>query len=364
MRCILHLDMDAFYASVEQRDHPEYRGRPVVVGADPRNGLGRGVVAACSYEARRFGVRSALPIGQAWRLCPDAVFVRPRMADYVAVSRRIREVLRSYTEQVEPLSIDEAFLDLTPRLHQELGTGTGAGWWERAVELAARIKQEIRDRESLTASVGVAPNKFLAKVASDLRKPDGLVLVRPEDVVSFLDPLPISRLWGVGPKTEERLHALGIRTVSELRAVDQTVLYRHFGSLGHHLWRLASGMDDRPVVTSREARSISRETTFGEDTQDPRLLADTVRRLASRVAQQLDRSGLAAGTVILKLRYSDFTTFTRRTSPRRPVTAEERLTELGLALLRRHWNPSLRVRLIGLGVSGLHSRERGQLALF
>jgi nucleotidyltransferase/DNA polymerase involved in DNA repair len=361
-RCILHLDMDAFYASVEQRDHPEYRGRPVVVGADPRNGLGRGVVAACSYEARKFGIRSALPIGQAWRLCPEAVFVRPRMADYVAVSRRIREILRSFTELVEPVSIDEAFLDLTPRLAQEVGPESG--WWERAMDWARKIKQEIRDREALTASVGIAPNKFLAKVASDLRKPDGLVLVRPEEVLSFLDPLPISRLWGVGPRTEQRLHALGIRQVADLRATGQRELYRHFGSLGHHLWRLASGLDDRPVVTAREARSISRERTFGEDTRDLRLLEETVRRLAARVAQQLGRSGLAAGTVILKLRYADFTTFTRQISPRHPVVTEDRLAELGLGLLRRYWNPSLRVRLVGLGVSRLRARNRGQLALF
>lgn len=363
MRCIFHLDMDAFYASVEQRDHPDYRGKPVVVGADPKNGLGRGVVAACSYEARKFGIHSALPIGQAYRLCPRAVFVPPRMSHYVEISRRIREILRGLTPLVEPLSIDEAFLDLTSEFIR--GTdGKPVVDWVAALQLAADLKRRIHDQEGLTASVGIAPNKFVAKIASDLRKPDGLVLVRPEAVIGFLDPLPISRLWGVGPKTAERLRQLGIERISQVRALDPGELIGQLGSLGHHLWQLAHGIDDRPVETSREARSISRERTFAEDTRDAAVLEETLRHLAKRVAADLERHSLVAGTVVLKLRYADFTTFTRQISPRPPVADAGALADLGLRLLRRHWNPALRVRLVGLGAGGLLPRGTGQLPLF
>jgi len=251
--------MDAFYASIEQLDNPALKGRPVIVGADPRQGLGRGVVAACSYEARKFGVRSALPISRAWKLCPEGAFVRLRMERYVEVSHEVMEVLRRFTNLVEPLSIDEAFLDVT-------GSTTLFG---APIQIARAVKKQIREATGLTASAGVAPNKFLAKIASDLKKPDGLVLVEPGDVQAFLADLPISRLWGVGPKTEIRLREMGLHTIGAVRARKQEDLTEMLGSnLGAHLYHLAMGHDDRPVIPNWEPKSISNETTFEEDTRD------------------------------------------------------------------------------------------------
>src|SRR6185436_3827868 len=266
-RIILHVDMDAFYASIEQRDQPTLQGRPVIVGADPKGGRGRGVVAACSYEARKFGVRSALPISQAWKLCPQGAYVPVRMDRYVEVSRQVMEVLHRFTNLVEPLSIDEAFLDVS-------GSTALFGSPE---QIARAIKKQIREATALCASVGVAPNKFVAKIASDLKKPDGLVIVKQEDVEDFLRDLPISRLWGVGPKTEQRLHELGIQTIGDLRAKPQ----------GAHLHELAYGRDNRPVVPDWEARSVSNETTFEEDTADRKLLLRTLRSLSESVGRRL-----------------------------------------------------------------------------
>src|SRR5262245_6255222 len=255
MRAILHIDMDAFYASIEQLDHPAYKGRPVIVGADPKGGKGRGVVAACSYEARKFGVRSALPISRAWKLCPQGVYMRPRMSRYVEVSHQVMDIFRRFTDLVEPLSIDEAFLDVT---------GSSA-LYGSAEKIARQIKSSIRDSTHLTASVGVAPNKFLAKVASDLRKPDGLVIVREDGIADFLRDLPISRLWGVGPKTEQRLKPMGLHTIGQMAAIPRDELIRRLGSLGEHLYQLSHGLDDRPVISNWEPKSISNETTFEED---------------------------------------------------------------------------------------------------
>ena len=353
-RTIFHVDMDAFYASVEQRDHPEYRGRPVIVGADPQNGQGRGVVAACSYEARRFGVHSALPISHAWRLCPNGIYIRPDMARYKEASRAIRAIFREITELVEPLSIDEAFLDVTKQ----------APTANQALELARRLKASIWEKQQLKASVGIAPNKFAAKIASDLQKPDALVLVREEDLIHFLDPLPISRLWGVGPRTEEKLHRLGLRTIGQIRESDPERLVRQFGRLGTHLWQLANGLDDRPVVVSRTAKSISQERTFARDTRDAKLLRETLRHLSEKVADHLKASGNTAGTVVVKLRYSDFTTFTRQATLRDGVTDAETIYAIARRLLRKHWNPALEIRLIGVGVSGLRSTPSRQLKLF
>ncbi len=254
-RWIFHVDMDAFYASIEQRDHPEFRGRPVVVGADPRQGFGRGVVAACSYEARKFGIHSALPIGQAYRRCPDAVFVRPEMAKYRETSRHIRKIFAEITDLVEPISIDEAFLDVSGLVEEPVA----------AVKLARDLKLRIRSKEELTASVGIGPSKFIAKIASDLRKPDGLLLIRPEEVRRFLDPLPISRIWGVGPRTAERLRKMGVATIRQLRQIDVETLKQRFGKMGGHLSQLANGVDDRPVVGEREVKSISQEHTLLEE---------------------------------------------------------------------------------------------------
>lgn len=247
-RTIFHVDMDAFYTSVEQRDFPEIRGKPVIVGADPQGGRGRGVVAAASYEARKFGVHSAMPIGRAYRLCPQGVYLRGNMKKYAAVSRRIMDIFESYTDLVEPISIDEAFLDMSVICLPEKGRA-----------LAEEVKQNVFRQEQLKASIGVAPNKFLAKIASDLEKPDGLVVVPDGGELAFLEPLPVERLWGVGPKTAERLHEMGYRKVSDLWKVEAGGL--PMGKHGDHILKLSRGIDARNVVPHHEAKSIGHETS-------------------------------------------------------------------------------------------------------
>ena len=293
--------MDAFYASVEQLDHPAYRGKPVVVGADPRGGSGRGVVAACSYEARKFGIRSAMPISRAYRLCPTAVFVRPRGARYAEMSERIFAILREYTDLMEPLSIDEAFLDVTAS--QRL--------FGPAAEIGRMMKARIRSELGLVASIGLAPNKFLAKVGSDLGKPDGFVMVAPGQERAFLDPLPISRLWGVGPKTEARLHQMGFQTIGQIARTPLTTLEDTLGQGGRDLWELANGLDDRPVEPEQEAKSIGAEHTFAEDTADREQIRRTILELADRVGRRLRRDEVLAGGVTLKFRDHRFHTVTR-----------------------------------------------------
>ena len=355
-RIILHVDMDAFYASIEQRDDPSLKGRPVIVGADPKQGLGRGVVAACSYEARRFGVRSALPISRAWKLCPHGAYVRPRMERYVEVSHEVMEVLRRFTNLVEPLSIDEAFLDVT-------GSTTLFG---APIQIARAVKRQILEATGLTASAGVAPNKFLAKIASDLKKPDGLVVVDPAEVNAFLAELPVSRLWGVGPKTEERLREMGMHTIGAVRARKREDLTQALGSnLGAHLHALARGEDDRPVVPNWEPKSISNETTFEEDTRDRELLVATIRRLCESVGRRLRRENYRARKVTLKIRLEPFETHTRQVSVKRPVDTDEEIIRLALSLFDQ-FSLERRVRLIGVGTGDIVRPGDGptQLGLF
>jgi DNA polymerase-4 len=341
MRRILHVDMDAFYASVEQRDRPELRGRPVIVGADPRGGHGRGVVAACSYEARRFGVHSALPISQAWKRCRHGVYLRPRFERYSQVSGQIMEIFRRFTELVEPLSVDEAFLDVT-------GSATLMG---SAPEIARAIKQEVHRETGLTASVGIATNKFLAKLASDLEKPDGMVLVPDEALERFLEKMPIERLWGVGPKTAPRLKRLGIGTIGDLAAIPRSRITQALGPFGAHLWELAHGRDRRPVQPVWEPRSIGCERTFEEDTQDQRLLLRVLRQLSDRVAKRLRSKGYRAGRITLKLRYASFRTYTRQVSLVDTVQTGEAIFEAARTLLNSFedsFEPSEKVRLLGI----------------
>lgn len=355
-RFILHVDMDAFYASIEQRDDPSLQGRPVIVGADPRQGSGRGVVAACSYEARKFGVRSALPISRAWKLCPEGAFVRPRMQRYVEVSHEIMEVLQRFTNLVEPLSIDEAFLDIT-------GSRTLFG---APVQIARAIKKDIREATGLTASAGVGPNKFIAKIASDLKKPDGLVIVEPAEVESFLRDLPISRLWGVGPKTEDRLREIGLRTIGEVRERKPETLTQLLGSnLGAHLYQLALGHDERPVIPNWEPKSVSNETTFEEDTRDRELLVRTIRKLAENVGRRLRRENYRARKVTLKIRFEPFETHTRQVSVKKPVDGDEEITRHALALFNQ-FSLDRRIRLIGVGTGEIVRPGEGptQLGLF
>jgi DNA polymerase-4 len=343
--------MDAFYASVEQRDRPELRGRPVVVGADPR---GRGVVAAASYEARRFGVRSAMPIREAHARCPHAAFVPVDMERYARASAEVMAILGSVTPLVEPLSLDEAFLDVTGSAAL-LGPPAG---------IARHLKGRIRAEVGLTASAGVAPNKFLAKIASDLDKPDGLRVVEAGEEAAFLRDLPLGRLWGVGPVTERALHGLGIRTIGELAALPPGALRARLGAAGAHLQALARGRDDRPVVPWQDPKSIGAEETFERDTRDEGRLRSTLFRHAERVAAELRAQRYRGGTVTLKLRFDDFQTLTRR-GPTPEPTADAGV------IFARAWEalqrvPRVRaVRLIGLSVSGL-IRDGGpwQLSLF
>jgi nucleotidyltransferase/DNA polymerase involved in DNA repair len=357
VRSIIHLDMDAFYASVEQLDHPAYRGKPVVVGADPRGGKGRGVVAACSYEARPFGVRSALPITQAYRLCPRAIYVRPRMSRYAEMSDRMFAILRDYTDLVEPLSIDEAFLDVTGsrRLHGP------------AEAIGRTLKSRVRSELHLVASIGIAPNKFLAKVASDLGKPDGFVVVSPGKEQEFLDPLPISRLWGVGPKTEARLRRLGLQTIGQIARMGIEGLETALGNGGHDLWTLANGIDDREVVSEQEAKSIGAETTFDRDTDDHEEIRKTILELSDRVGRRLRREGYIAGGVTLKFRDHLFHTVTRAAVLDPPTdVGDDLFREAWRQLQRVSWTGK-RVRLLGVTATHLHPASEppgSQLGLF
>ncbi len=355
-RTILHVDLDAFYASVEQLDRPGLRGRPVVVGADPKGGRGRGVVAAASYEARRYGIRSAMPISEAWRRCPHAVYLRPRPERYAEMSRRVFRIFHRYTDRVEPLSIDEAFLDLTG-CERLFGPGEDA---------ARRIQQAVRGETGLGASVGVAPNKFLAKIASDLEKPGGLVVVRPGEEERFLAPLPVERLWGVGPRTAGALRSAGVRTIGDLARWRREDLEARFGEAGAHLWELARGRDDRPVEPRREPKSLGAEVTFDEDVADPGAVRTTLLALCERVAGRLRRHGLLARGVVLKFRDETFTTWTRSAPLNEPTDLAEDLFGAVTGLLERvPTRPGRRVRLVGVQAVRLVPRLAGvQAGLF
>ncbi len=350
---ILHVDMDAFYAAVEIRDRPELKGKPVVVGGTPQ---GRGVVAAASYEAREFGIHSAMPAATALRLCPHAVFLSPRMQHYADVSAQLREIFNRFTPLAEPLSLDEAFLDVT---------GSEAIFGP-SVEIGRQIQATIFDELKLIASVGVAPNKFLAKIASDLEKPAGFVVVDPDRIQEFLDPLPVSRLWGVGKVTGKVLSRLGVRTIRGVRALSVDVLSDQLGEHGLQLWHLAHGRDDRPVVPQREAKSISHETTFAVDIESHEVLRAWVVELAEQVAWRSRRSGLAGRTVHLKVRFSDFRTVTRAKTLANPsnVTAEIADAALEMLTQRVGTRKPMAVRLLGVGLSGFDKDEERQLSLF
>ena len=350
---ILHADMDAFYASVEIRENPALRDLPVAVGGAAAR---RGVIAAASYKARTFGVRSAIPTATAQRLCPELVLLPPNMALYVKVSHQIHEIFARYTPLIEPLSLDEAFLDVSAS--QQLFGST--------YDIALRIKQEIRDELGLIVSIGVAPNKFIAKIASDLDKPDGLVVVTETEVQNFLDPLPISRLWGVGKVMEQHLKKLGIYTIQDLRSYPLVALQRRFGQHGEHLYQLAQGIDHRRVETEQAAKSISHETTFGDDITDPETLRAVLLELTEQVATRLRRKDLAGKTVHLKLRYDNFHTITRAHSLTTPTHTTRELWQTVNQLFEHERRQGLPpIRLIGMGVSGFGQESQSdQLSLF
>ncbi|HUD54431.1 MAG TPA: DNA polymerase IV [Terracidiphilus sp.] len=350
-RKIVHVDMDAFYASVEQRDNPELRGKPVVVAWRGK----RSVVCAASYEARRFGVRSAMAAVYAERLCPQAVFVPPDFTRYRAVSRAVREIFLRHTDLIEPLSLDEAYLDVT---ENKAGIAT-------ATKVASIIRQQIREELNLSASAGVAPNKFLAKIASDWRKPNGLFVIQPAEVESFLTPLPVGCIPGVGKVTEAKLAKLGMRTVGELRSRTLEQLQSLFGRYGQRLYELARGIDENSVVPNRPTKSISAEDTFEQDV----VLAETepmIRRLAEKAWLASRKESRAAKTVILKLKTAEFRVLTRSQTPPSPPASCEELTRIALTLLDRVGVDALqRFRLVGVGLGNFRDPDDGsELSLF
>jgi len=336
-RKIIHIDMDAYYASVEQRDDPGLRGKPVAVGGDPAR---RGVVMAASYEARAFGVRSAMPMSRAVRLCPSLEIVRPRMKHYAEISRKIRSILEKRTRRVESISLDEAYLDVSDQDRP-------------ATQIAAALKAEILAETGLTASAGVGPSKMVAKIASDMRKPDGLVVIKPEQVKRFLAPLPVERMWGVGPVTRRKLETIGVRTIGDLSQANREVLRRKLGSHGPALMAMALGRDDREVSDRRKSRSMSCERTFDEDTDDLGRVVDLLESFAGDLELSLARHRLVARTVVLKLRFSDFRSITRSRTRRTPFRAAPDILAEGRCLLGRATAEKRRIRLVGLGVSQL-----------
>ncbi len=350
-RRILHCDLDAFYASVHMRDDPSLAGRPVVIGGNPG---GRGVVAAASYEARKFGVRSAMPAARAVRLCPAAVFLKPDFDRYRRESARVFAVFRETTELVQPVSIDEAYLDVSDALQP--------GW--SATAIARELKRRVREEVGLTLSVGVGPNKLVAKIASDYDKPDGLTVVPPHRVREFLDPQPVRRIPGVGPATAKRLAALGVETIRDLRELAEEELATRFGRHGRDLARRARGEDERPVRVDRERKSLSAETTYAQDLATLAEMDDELVRLADRVARGLERRDLSACTVTIKVRYPDFTTLTRSRTVDEPLLAAQTFGEIARELLRTTDAETRGVRLLGVGASGLVHGRREQLELW
>ncbi|MFP4017421.1 MAG: DNA polymerase IV [Halanaerobiales bacterium] len=349
---IMHIDMDAFFAAVEQLDNPELKGKPVIVG-----GIGldnRGVVSAASYEARKYGVHSAMPMIQARRLCPDGIYLSGRHHRYSEMSRKIFDIFYEFTPLVEGISIDEAFLDLTG-CHRLFGD---------SIEIGKKIKDQIQERLGLTASVGLAPNKFLAKLASGMDKPDGFFII-PEDRISeILEPLPVGKIWGVGKKTEEALKKKGLDTIAKIKKLSINELEAMFGKMGFQLYHLARGIDNRSVEVDNQIKSISHEETFQEDLTDKNQILSSLLRMSSKVSRRLRKKGLEGNTIYIKVRYGDFTTYTRRITVSIATNDTDKIYRTGLRLLEREELLNKPVRLLGIGVSNLYEENRKQLSLF
>ncbi len=354
MRKIIHIDMDAFYASIEQRDFPEYRGKPLVVGGPP---TGRGVVATASYEARRYGIRSAMPCSRAARLCPHALFVRPRFDVYKAVSLQIREIFRRYTDLIEPLSLDEAYLDVTT---DKQGVGS-------AIEIAKRIRKAIREELHLTASAGVSINKFVAKTASDMDKPDGLTFIGPSRIERFMEALPVEKFFGVGKVTAARMRQLQLFTGADLKRLDEADLVRLFGKQGRFYYRIVRGMDDRPVQPDRELKSVAVEDTFAEDLIRLDALEAELGQIAQKLAFRLQGRKLKARTFTLKIRFSDFRLITRSHSLAYYVDEGDEILSHAIQLLRGVLaEDTFSIRLLGIAASNFDAVHlaSSQLSLF
>jgi DNA polymerase-4 len=347
MRKIIHIDMDAFFASVEQRDFPELRGLPVIVGGRPES---RGVVAACSYEARKFGVHSAMPCSQAAKLCKDAIFVPHRFEAYREASAGIHRVFKGFTDMIEPLSLDEAFLDVT-ECAKEVGSAT---------EVARLIKQQIKQELNLTASAGVSFNKFLAKIASDMDKPDGIYVIRPEAAEAFIEQLEIRKFFGVGKVTEKKMHALGIFTGADLKRLSEVQLQTEFGQTGAYYYRVARGIDDRPIRTHRVRKSIGKETTFEGNLTDKAAIWQTLLGIAERLEVILDAKKLRAKTVTLKVKYSDFQLNTRSKTTTFGCTSKQEISAILPELLRKTEVGKRPIRLIGISLANLQATNQNE----
>jgi DNA polymerase IV (DinB-like DNA polymerase) len=339
----MHIDMDAFYSSVEQRENPALVGKPVIVGADPKEGKGRGVVMGCSYEARKLGVHSALPISIAYRLCPNGVYLPPNFTRYEQASEQIIQLLRTFSEKLEQMSIDEAFLDITERVSS----------FEQAASLAEMIKREIREKTKLTCSVGIAPNKAIAKIASDFKKPDGLTSVPPQKTREFLDPLPVTKISGVGKKSSELLTQAGIVTIGQLAATHPSRLTEIFGKYGTRIWQIANGIDDEEVITSSAIKSISSETTFDEDMIDKAKVMQAFDSLIQDVYARVQSQRMLFRTIGIKVRLEDFETFTRARTHTRYTNEKSIIEEYVKQLYREFENPPRKIRLVGVRVSSL-----------
>lgn len=354
MRKIIHIDMDAFYASVEQRDNPIYQGKAIAVGGSPE-GRG-GVVATCSYEARKFGVRSAMPSKQALQLCPDLIFIRPRFDAYKAVSRQVREIFQRFTDIIQPLSLDEAYLDVT---EDKQGIGS-------AIEIAKLIKQAIKDELQLTASAGVSVNKFIAKIASDLRKPDGLTFIGPSSVEKFIEELPVEKFFGVGKVTAERMKKLGINKGLDLKRFTEDQLVQQFGKTGRFYYRIARGIDDRQVEPNRETKSVGAEDTFPEDLTQAAAMIPELEKIAATVSRRLQSHQLRGKTITLKIKYADFRIITRSRSLTQYIDDAGEIMAVVIELLKATEPEGKPVRLLGISVSNFPEADMptGQLELF
>ncbi|MGD1862084.1 MAG: DNA polymerase IV [Leptolyngbyaceae cyanobacterium] len=340
VRKIIHVDMDAFYASVEQRDEPAYRDRPIVVGGTPEQ---RGAVAAASYEARKFGIRSAMPARMAYQRCPDVIFVKPRFEVYREVSGQIRHIFARYTDLIEPLSLDEAYLDVT---HNFVGESS-------AIAIAQAIRRDIRQETQLTASAGVSVNKFLAKIASSLDKPDGLYVIRPQDAAAFVETLPISKFHGIGQVTAAKMHKLGIQTGADLKQWSESDLVKKFGKVGRFYYRVARGRDDRPVNPNRIRKSIGAEKSFAPDLDTRAAMEAALTQIAQRVGQRVQEQRRGGYTLTLKIKYSSYQQVTRSQTQPQPIRATAQILALGKAMLHQHVDDAAKVRLLGLSLSNL-----------
>jgi DNA polymerase IV (DinB-like DNA polymerase) len=347
-RIIFHLDMDHFYTAVEERERPEYKGKPVVVGADPKEGKGRGVVSTSNYEARKAGVKSGIPISRAWKLCPEAIYLPPNFALYVKVSNEIMDIARKYADKFEQWGIDEAFLDVSARVKD----------YAEAEALAKEIKREISEKERLTCSIGIGPNKLAAKIASDYQKPDGLTIVKEDEVEKFLAPLPARKLLWVGRKTEEKLKVMGITTIGDLARYDPTVLTETFGVMGTQMYLMARGIDRSDVEPRTEVKSISHETTFEEDTADADMVLKALNALSEEVCKEALNQSLFFKTVTVKVRYENFETHTHSKTLPFMTNRSQDLKKTAKELLQTYLRHNRKVRLIGVRVSSFVKGEK------